>query len=756
MRIHRIPFRLAKLSLCLIAVAETPAFAQMKISYGVPEGFSAVEMDNSATYVSTLNGKTLPGLVSYSVTHNRLEFDASKYTENGITVEEQNVIRRVLARIDYRQCQQGCDLSLDEYHVSIDKQRRTLSLRDSKNDYLQPETSWGLVNNQSLDLRGASDGYRAMNLSGSTWLGMPSQSFGYMNWYANRSEVRGYSRQDHDVSSYFLQKNFGSSYLRAGKQDSVDYASGAVSTLLTPSFDQFVTLGSQENLRSDRDVGSLVLYSAREGNYEFYRNGRLILKRPAILGRNEFSYLDMPGGYYPVEVRLVDRSGNVVNSEIRDINNLNFAGGGSNSWHITAGKDMYDGGRLLQASASRNMSQFYMNASAVSGDSRWATELNATRPSTIGSASLTPTIGLLSGERSTGGYVNLSMNDDVLGNLSFNRYQNTGVSRFYQGMPSTYVSYSRNLLGVTAGYNYQKRSRGEIQQAELRWNYRPNGLWSSFVLGLQKGGYSSLDQSDYSVYFNMTWTLDRNQASFRAARVGGQTQVSGDYRKEFQDSYGTSTAGMTVSRLDSKNSVNAYASRSGTRGDVSLNLGHDSDTSNADFNYRGMLAASSQGISLGRYSPGGSAMLLSTPAIGDTPYGFSVEGHPVAGDGTYAVPLGNYGDVAFARVLTNSEDMDMNIEVPANIIRAHPGQVYSADAKVDIHMVYSGLLVDPAGKPVGGRIVETGDTAYPNGLFSISSKSVLPGITVEKGQQRYRCDLSKTIDGSQSQYRCNE
>ena len=56
-----------------------------------------------------------------------------------------------------------------------------------------------------------------------------------------------------------------------------------------------------------------MLYATAEGNYEFYRNGRLVWKRPATLGRNEVSYLDLPGGYYPLEIRLVDRNGNVLN-----------------------------------------------------------------------------------------------------------------------------------------------------------------------------------------------------------------------------------------------------------------------------------------------------------------------------------------------------------------------------------------------------------------------------------------------------------
>ncbi|WP_371819047.1 TcfC E-set like domain-containing protein [Achromobacter sp. SD115] len=735
-----------------MALASAQVLAQARVSYGIPEGFSAVEMDNSASYVSSINGKTLPGLISYSSTLNQLTFDSMKYAENGVTQEEIEAIRQVVSGIDYKQCVDGCDLRVADYHVTIDKVRRTLQMRSSGDDYLLPVTTWGLINNQSLDLRGSSDNYRAMNVSGATWLGLPMRSFAYMSWYGSRHRMRGESRRAQGISSYFLQKNFQSTYVRAGKQNNLDYASGSVSTMLTPSFDQFFTIGSQDHLRADRDTGSLVLYSTAEGNYEFYRNDRLILKRPAILGRNEIRFIDLPGGYYPVEIRLVDRNGNLINRETRDVNNLNFNGDGGNSWHMTAGKEMGEGGQLFQAALSRNLSQFYLNTSVLSGDrSRWAAELNLSRPSRIGSADLLPTLGLLRGELGTGGYINLSVNDPVLGGLSASRYQSTRVSRFYWGAPSTSLSYSRLVSGVVLGYNYNKHSRGEIQQAEARWNYRPNGLWSTFSVGVQKGGYSRRDDG-YAVYFNMSWTLDKTQASFRAARQGGETQLSGDYRKEFQDSYGTSTAGVTVNRSGRNDSASLQGSRSGTLGDVSLNLGHGDGGSNADFNYRGMLAASADGLALGRYSGSGSAMLLKTPDVPGTPYGFNVEGHPVAGGGTYAVPLNNYNDVPFARVLSNSADMDMNIEVPANIVRAHPGQVYAAQAKVAIHMVYSGILTDPSGKPVGGSILETGDSAYPNGLFSIASKTVLRVITVAQPGRRYRCDLTNTYNGGY--YRC--
>ena len=743
---HKIPFQLHILTACIVTVLSSHTLAEVKISYGTPEGFSAVEMDNTASYVATYNGKTLPGFISYSLSRNALVFDARQYAENGIDAEDRRVIEDVLAKIDYKQCKDGCDLKVADYYVTLDKTRRTLKIRSTREDFLAPDTTWGLINNQSLDIRGSSESYNAFNLNGNTWFGLPGRSFGYMNWYANRSLNRGQSNREQGVSSYYLQKNFADTYVRAGKQNSIDYGSGSVSTVLAPSFDQFITLGSQGYMRSDRDVGSLVLFSTAEGNYEFYRNGRLILKRPAILGRNEISFMDLPGGYYPVEIRLVDRNGNLINEQTQDINNLNF--GGANSWRVTAGQDMDEGGQLLEAAISRNLSQFYLNAAAVSGeDSDWASEVNVTRPSSFGTISFDPTVGVLSGENGTGGYFNLNMNDSVLGNLMLSRYQNTDVSRFYYGTPSSSLSYSKNVAGITLGYNYRDFGRGETQQLEARWNYKPNGLWSTFAAGVQKGN-SIAGGSDYTVYLNMSWMLDKSQASVRMAQYGGKTQLSGDYRKDYDDSFGTTTTGVTVNRIDSTNSFNAYGSRAGTRGDASLNLGHSDSASNVDFNYRGMFAANADGIALGRYSNDGSAMLLQTPALGETRYGFKVEGQPVAGDGTYAVPLGQYSDVPFARVASDSENMDMNIEVPANIVRAHPGQVYSAKAKVDINMVYSGILVDASGQPVGGTILETGDKAYANGLFSISSKAILPHISVDGAGRSYTCDLSKPVKPS--------
>ncbi|WP_244117625.1 TcfC E-set like domain-containing protein [Burkholderia contaminans] len=710
-------------------------------------------MDDSANYVATLNGKTLPGFISYSAKSTSLEFDALKYAANGISPDDVDTIRSVVSQINYKRCSNGCDERIAGYYVTIDKQKRSISIRDLRDDYVAPETTFGLVNNQSLDLRGSSDGYRAVNVNGSTWAGLPSRSFGYVSWYANRTQSHGKTSGTQGISSYYLQKNFANTYVRAGKQNSIDYASGSVSTLLSPSFDHFMTFGSQSNLQADRNAGTLILYATAEGNYEFYRNSRLIMKRPAVLGRNEISFADLPGGYYSVQVRLVDRNGNVVTQEIREINNVNFgAAGGGNAWHFTVGKEMSErDGFLMEGAVSRNFRRFYMNASTLVGrGGDWAAEVNVTRPMKIGDVDVTPTIGVLTGERKSGGYISVAASGEKLGSVMVSRYLNNDVSRFYAGTPSTSFSFSRNVRRATFGYNYQKSGFGKSHQAEVRWNYRPNGLWGTFALGVQKGGYSS-NNAGYGVYFNMTMQLESTQASFSAARSGGQTQLSGDYRRDFQDDFGTSTVGITGSRVNSQYGVNVYGTRSGTRGDASLNLGRSGPATNLDFNYRGMVAANKDGVAFGRYSSGGSAMLLTTPKVDGVKYGFNVEGNPVAGNSTYAVPVNTYGDLPFARVLSTSEKLDMNVEVPVNIVRAHPGQVYSAKAKVDINMIYSGFLKDADGQPISGTVEETGDAVHRNGLFSIVSKTMLSSITVAGNGHQYTCSLKDDVGND---FRC--
>ncbi|WP_213072593.1 hypothetical protein, partial [Acinetobacter baumannii] len=68
--------------------------------------------------------------------------------------------------------------------------------------------------------------------------------------------------------------------------------------------------------------------------------------------------------------------------------------------------------------------------------------------------------------------------------------------------------------------------------------------------------------------------------------------------------------------------------------------------------------------------------MIKAPALGGTPYSFHVEDSPITGGGTYAIPVPRYQDRFFVRTHTDRSDMDMNIQLPVNIVRAHPGQVF--------------------------------------------------------------------------------
>lgn len=730
--------------LTFVLAIQSHADEKIKFIYAVPVGFSESEIDDTAKYIATMDGVTLPDFISYSHQLNSLSFDRSKYRHNAVAPEKIAKLEKILAQLDYKQCLNGCDLMLEGEHVTVDKARRTITLRSGESDYVLPETSFGLLNNQSLDVRTSGDRYHAINISGDTWLGMPRQSFAYLHWYASRTRMIGGNNQSQEISTYYLQKNFSSTYMRAGRQNSIDYNSGSISTTLSPSFDQFITLGSQSNLRVDDDNGKLTLFSTAEGNYEFYRAGRMILKRPAVLGRNVVNLTDLPSGYYSVEIRLVDRNGTIINRENYPISNVNFGGyPGYVAWHLTAGKDVSGNGHLFEGGLSRDLSWLFFNGTLIKGSQgKWATEGNFTRPGKLGDLQVSPTLGVMSGEKGTGGYLNLSLNGNALGSLSYSRYQNSNISYYSYGSSSSALSYSRIVGSTLFSYNYSRFANGKLHQIEMRWNYRPNGLWSTFSLGVQKGGFQQSD-SNYGIYFNTTWTLDRVQGSFTAARSGSQTQLSGDYRHASTDTFGTTTMGTTLSHVNQTNNVNLFAMREGSRGDVSLNLGHTDNSNNADLNYRGMIAANRQGIALGRYSNSGAAMLLSTPKLPGVDYAFEVEGSPVGSGSIYAVPIGSYQDIAFASVNSQDRDQDMNVEVPANITRAHPGQVYTAKASVDISLLYNGFLRDSQGNPVSGTIRETGDTAYPNGLFSITSKTLLNTIDVNNRDRHFRCDLSK-------------
>jgi hypothetical protein len=727
----------------LLLVPSAATYANnTKIEYQVPAGFSDAEQDSSMQFLATLDSKSLPGPVSWSAQKKRLSFDEALFRQNGVSPEQIDLLNKVLTQIPYAVCPSGCDYTVNGQTVSLDKVKQSLTITDGNQRYVQPQTMMGFIHNQSLDVRTASNQYQAVSAYGQGYLGLPGQSYGYLNWYYNDSKNFDTQTTDQGVSTWYLQKNFATTYLRSGRQDSRDVAAGSVSTSINPSFDQFVTLGSQDNLKRDnQSAGKIVLFATAEGDYEFYRNGRLIRRLPAVIGRNEIDYSQLPGGFYSVEIRLVNRSGQVVSQENQQIANLNYGGG--TGWYLTLGKELETKKTLLSVGANFQTNWFAASSTLLKGTGHaWAMEHNITRPMQIENMEITPTVGLMVGEKKTGGYASLSAGNQQWGYLTASQYQNTAVSDFYQANNSSSLGYGRQFGPARLGYNYSRYDRSERHQLQSTWNWRGNGVWAVISTGVQKGGYDN-NSNNYGLYLNTTIMLDRNTGTLNAAYNNGKLYTGGSYAREFEDSTGTTTAGVDFSEIGRTNAIGLNARRSGTRGDASVRVGVDDHITSGSFNYNGMLAASKDGIAMGRTSPSGAAMLVSTPKLGGAKYGFKIEGSPVGGGSTYAVPLASYQDVTFAKAQTVDSGMDMNIRLPANVVRAHPGQVYPVKAEVEMNLLYNGFMVDKHGTPVSGTLNETGDMVYPNGLFSVTSSTILKEVTLNSKQGRYRCDLTK-------------
>ena len=731
--------------LLLLAPSAATYAESAQIEYQVPAGFSDTEQDTSMQFLATLDSKPLPGPVTWSAKNNRLSFNEALYRQNGVSTEQIALLNKVLANIPYAVCPNGCDYTVDGQVVSLDKVKQSLTITDGSKRYVQPQTMMGFIHNQSLDVRTASNEYQAVSAFGQGFIGLPAQSYGYFNWYYNENHNYDVHTTDQGVSTWYLQKNFASTYLRSGRQDSRDNAAGSVSTSLNPSFDQFVTLGSQDNLKRDnQSAGKMVLFATADGDYEFYRDGRLLRRIPAVIGRNEIDYNQLPGGFYNVEIRLVNRSGQVVSTENQQIANINYGGG--TGWYLTLGKELDTERTLLNMGASFQTAWFAASSTLLKGSGNtWAMEHNLTRPMQVADVDVTPTLGVMAGEKRVGGYASLTAGNLQLGYLTASQYQNTAVSTFYPASNSTAFSYSRQFGPTRLGYNYSRFANSERHQLQSTWNWRGNGVWAVISTGLQKGGFND-SNNNYGLFLNTTIMLDRNTGTLNAAYYGGKLHTGGSYSREFEDSTGTTYAGVDFSEIGRTNAVGLNARRSGTRGDASVRVGVDNDVTSGSFNYNGMLAASKDGIALGRTSPSGAALLVTTPKLGEVKYGFKVEGTPVGGGSTYAVPLASYQDLTFARAQTVDSGMDMNIRLPANVVRAHPGQVYPVKAEVSMNMMYTGFLVDKQGQPVSGTLQESGDTVYPNGLFSLASSTLLKEITVSGKQGRYRCDLTKPKD----------
>ncbi|CNH25185.1 alpha-related fimbriae usher protein [Yersinia pekkanenii] len=724
----------------------------------VPAGFSAVEEHNTLQLLGILDGVTLPSPLFFSDKKQQLSFDQQQYRDNHIDEQSIILLERILPQIPYLQCQNGCDYILSGHRITVDKVNHVVTITNNSNHYLMPVTSWGVVHNQFVDLRITAKNYRAVSARGQGYLGLPFQSFGSANWFYNTTRMKNngsfanqpqyWQQTQMGIGSWYLQKNFQAHYLRAGRQNNLDNSAGSIHTLINPALDQFITLGSQNYLAIDKpSAGSLVLYATSDGDFEIYRDNQLIRRIPAQLGRNEIDYSQLPGGYYNVEIRLVDRTGKVINQDSQTISNIGTQT--NNGWFLTLGNGAMRSNNhphLMQFGRSMNLNSLQTTITLLKDTAKhWAVEGNASRPWNLFDVDLTPTLGLMSGEKHSGGYLRLTGGNSGLGYASVARYQTPDVSIYAPNDGSTSASYSRRFGPTQLSYQFNQYKNSKQHRIQSRWDWRQPQFGLALSLGVQKGGQWS-SQNNYGIFLNTSLSLLKSSASINSAYAQQTLTTSASYQKEFSDNYGTSAFGVDGSTSGKTNSFGSFANRSGSRGDVSVRMGVDNKIANGGINYNSMLAISPQGIALGRSSYSGTALLIETPNLADTPYSFRAEGHPITGNGIYVIPVPRYQDRFFVRTHNDRSDIDMNIQLPVSIVRAHPGQVFSSKANITLNLLYSGFFKDPHGQPVSGVIHETGDTVHPNGLFSINSDVMLKNITVQGQFTRYRCDMRQQHD----------
>lgn len=324
----------------------TPFYSngEIIINHLVPAGFTAVEEDTSRRILVVLNGEYLPFPLFYSHSLKRLDFDKESLLHNGIVIEKIVLLEKLLEKLPYDECKSGCDYFLNGHSVTLDKINQTLIIKDPKLSNVLPITTFGLVHNQSVDLRAANNNYLAISANGQGYIGLPFQSYGYLGWfYNNTSHVQRLLRNGDTKKgigqNWYIQKNFSSVYLRAGHRNYLDNSAARVQTLISPALDHFVSLGSQHHISSETSSAeTLVLYATQNGDFDIYRDGQFIRRFPAQLGRNEIDYAQLPSGYYNADIRLIDRTGREVSRESLQIANISFHG--NKGWFITVGESL--------------------------------------------------------------------------------------------------------------------------------------------------------------------------------------------------------------------------------------------------------------------------------------------------------------------------------------------------------------------------------------------------------------------------------
>ena len=277
------------------------ACAEAVVSYGVPEGFSEIELDNTASYVATYDGKTLPAWSFAEAGGAGIRCGAVRGQWHLGGRDQRHPQRRV--RIDYKQCASMAATCRSRATMSPSTRcvARWIFAARGRITWRRP-VGVGLVSSHAIDLRGSSDGYRSANVYGNTWLGLPGRSFGYVSWYGGRSRTPGPQHQQPGAVVVLPAKEL-LRHLCAGGQTEQHR--------LRVRLGQHRADPQRRPFRHHRQPGQSAQSAQRRLAGAVRRPGATTGSTATVawcgsgrptLGRNEVSYLDLPGGYYPLEI----------------------------------------------------------------------------------------------------------------------------------------------------------------------------------------------------------------------------------------------------------------------------------------------------------------------------------------------------------------------------------------------------------------------------------------------------------------------
>ncbi|WP_339056874.1 TcfC E-set like domain-containing protein [Candidatus Regiella endosymbiont of Tuberolachnus salignus] len=723
-----------KIILSFLLLAFNINAEETDIEYLVPTGFSTAEYDNSMQLLGVFNGNPLPGAFYFSEELQRLTFNKPFYRNNGVDESTIILLENIFSEFPYTQCKDGCDYVLSGHLIRLDKINQVINITNNKSSNLMPTTTWGLVHNQSIDLAVAANNYRMLSVNGQGYIGLPMQSFGYINWFHNSTRQKNHFLTRQRVGIWYLQKNFPQAYLRTGQKNNLDSQASRIHTMINPWLDQFITLGSHSYLMQNKpSANALTLYAPRSGDYELYREGNLIRRIPAQIGRNSINYNQLPSGYYQLDIRLIDSIGSEISRENVAISNVDYQN--NQGWFVTAGRGQNEA-NLLQLGGSQHNRYFQYNVTLLGDtDHQWIAETNISRPMRFKNIQINPTLGLVSSRNSAGSYGRLRAGNHALGYLTLSYYQLPSIPTYLSDRKNSILSYHRNFGAFQLSYRFDHTNRTVEQSIKASWQWTQPIFNTLFTLAAKRRG------DNYSIFLNTAIAFNQINLNIDNTYSDKQLTMSAQYKQQRVDDYGATIFGVDSDITGKNYHFSSDIQRLGSRGNSWLRVGIHDQVINSRLHYDGMLAANSGGIALGSSHHSGVAMLVKTPNLADTPYSFNVEGFPVAHGGTYAVPVSRYQDRRFAHTDWRRSDVDMALKLPADIVRGHPGQVFSVTADVKLNLLYNGFFVDAHHQPISGIIDETGDVIHPNGLFSMNAHRMLKYISIHNQSARYSCDM---------------